>query len=62
MQQQAAVGLHHIINKLSTRLSTDNVLVVSLVVHLLTENPSGLYFVSLGFLVIGVLLNFVDDK
>jgi uncharacterized membrane protein YGL010W len=38
------------------------VLVVSLVVHLLTENPTGLYFVSLGFLVIGVLLNFVDDK
>ncbi len=38
------------------------VLVVSLVVHLLTEIPTGLYFVSLGFLVIGVLLNFVDDK
>jgi len=38
------------------------VLVVSLVVHLLTENPTGLYFVSLGFLVIGVLLNLVDDK
>jgi drug/metabolite transporter (DMT)-like permease len=38
------------------------VLVVALVIHLLTENPTGLYFVSLGFLVIGVLLNFVDDK
>ena len=38
------------------------VLVVALVIHLLTENPTGLYFVSLGFLVIGVLLNLVDDK
>jgi hypothetical protein len=38
------------------------VLVVSLVVHLLTENPTGLYFFSLGFLVIGVLLNLVEDK
>ena len=38
------------------------VLGVALVIHLLNENPTGLYFVSLGFLVIGVLLNLVDDK
>jgi uncharacterized membrane protein YGL010W len=38
------------------------VLFVSVVVHLLTENPTGLYFFALGFLVIGALLNFVDDK
>jgi hypothetical protein len=38
------------------------VLFVALVVHLLTDNPSGLYFFSLGFLVIGVLLNLIEDK
>jgi drug/metabolite transporter (DMT)-like permease len=37
------------------------VLFVALVVHLLTENPTGLYFFSLGFLVVGVLFNLIED-
>jgi drug/metabolite transporter (DMT)-like permease len=37
------------------------VLFVALAVHFLTENPSGLYFFSRGFLVIGVLFNLSED-
>jgi FtsH-binding integral membrane protein len=37
------------------------VLCVALVVHFLTENPTGLYLFSLGFLVIGVLFNLSED-
>jgi hypothetical protein len=37
------------------------VLFVALLIHLLTESPTNLYFFSLGLLVIGVLFNLSDD-